>query len=333
MTQRLNDLHHWFPRGVIVAARSTNFCGEGASLMKKLRFLISLMTRENDYQLEQAASAQQAGASHGIDVQILFADNDSITQGTQVLKVIQADSALRPSAIICEPVGGPCLPQVARAAVAAGIPWAILNRNADYLPELRRSSALPIFSITADQKEIGRIQGQQLAALVRKGGGGVLHIQGPSENLAARDRAMGMQMTLPPSIPVTSLRGQWTEESAQRSVESWLRLNTSQKTPIGVVGAQNDVMAMGARKAFSAMDNLAERDRWLRLPYTGCDGVPKTGQTWVRTGSLAATVVIPTTAGRALAIMAQAIQTGAKPPEKSFTTPESFPPLDQLSPK
>jgi len=79
------------------------------------------------------------------------------------------------------------------------------------------------------------------------------------------------------------------------------------------------------------MGNLAERDRWLRLPYTGCGGVPKTGQTWVRTGSLAATVVIPTTAGRALAIMAQAIQTG--PPEKSFTTPESFPPLDRLSPK
>jgi hypothetical protein len=74
MTQRGNDLSRSLPPGVIVAARSTNFRGEEASLMKKLRFLISLMTRENDYQLEQAASAQQAGASHGIDVQILFAE-------------------------------------------------------------------------------------------------------------------------------------------------------------------------------------------------------------------------------------------------------------------
>ena len=301
--------------------------------MKKLRFLVSLMTRENDYQLEQAASAQQAGASHGVEVQVLFAENDAITQGTQILKIIQANSSLRPDAIICEPVGGPCLPQVARAAVQAGIAWAILNRDADYLPELRKSYALPIFSVTADQKEIGRIQGQQLAALLRKGGGGLLHIQGPSENVAAKDRTTGMQMTLPPSVPITSLRGQWTEESAQRSVESWLRLNTSQKTSIGVVGAQNDAMAMGARKAFSAMDNLSERDRWLRLPYTGCDGVPKTGQTWVRTGSLAATVIIPATTGRAVAMMVQAIQTGARPPEKSFTRAESFPPLDQLSPK
>jgi ribose transport system substrate-binding protein len=142
-----------------------------------------------------------------------------------------------------------------------------------------------------------------------------------------------MQMTLPSSVPIITLRGQWTEESAQKSVESWLRLNTSQKTTIRAVGAQNDAMAMGARKAFSAMDNLAERDRWLRLPFVGCDGVPKTGQTWVRTGSLAATVVIPPTAGRAITMLHQALQSGVVPPERSLTTPESFPPIEQLSPK
>jgi ribose transport system substrate-binding protein len=301
--------------------------------MKKLRLLVSLMTRENDYQLEQAASAQLAGASLGCDIQVIFADNDAITQGTQILKIVQADPAMRPHAIICEPVGGPCLPQVARAAVQAGIPWVLLNREADYLPELRRSAPkLPIFSIGADQKEVGRIQGLQLAALVRNGGG-ILHIQGPSENIAAKDRTTGMQMTLPPTVPVVTLRGQWTEDSAQRSVESWLRLNTSQKMTISAVGAQNDAMAMGARKAFTGMDNLSDRDRWLRLPYVGCDGVPKTGQTWVRTGSLTATVVIPPTAGRALAIVHQALQTGVKPPERSFTTPESFPPIEQLSPR
>jgi ribose transport system substrate-binding protein len=301
--------------------------------MKKLRLLVSLMTRENDYQMEQAASAQQAGPSLGCDVQVIFADNDAITQGTQLLKIIQADPAMRPDAIICEPVGGPCLPQVARAAVQAGIPWVLLNREADYLPELRKSALnLPIFSISADQKEVGRMQGLQLATLVRNGGG-ILHIQGPSENVAAKDRTTGMQMTLPPSVPVITLRGQWTEESAQRSVESWLRLNTSQKMTISAVGAQNDAMAMGARKAFAGLDNLAERDRWLRLPYVGCDGVPKTGQTWVRTGTLTATVVIPPTAGRAVAIMHQALLTGVKPPDRSFTTPESFPPVEQLSPR
>lgn len=236
--------------------------------MKRFRLLVSLMTRENDYQLEQAASAQEAATSLGIDAQIVFADNDSITQGTQILKIIQADPATRPDAIICEPVGGPCLPQVARAAVRGGIPWVLLNREAEYIAELRRSAPrLAIFSIGCDQKEVGRIQGQQLIALVRNSGVGVLHIQGPSENTTAKDRTTGLQATLPPHIPVTTLRGQWTEESAQRSVESWLRLNTSQKVSIGAVAGQNDAMAMGARKAFSLLDNNTDRDRWLRLPY------------------------------------------------------------------
>jgi ribose transport system substrate-binding protein len=299
--------------------------------MKRIRLLVSLMTRENDYQVEQSASAQQSASSLGIDAQIIFADNDAITQGTQILKIIQADPATRPDAIICEPVGGPCLPQVARAAVQAGIPWVLLNREAEYIAELRRSAPrLPIFSIGSDQKEVGRIQGLQLAALVRNGGG-VLHIQGPSENSTARDRTTGMQATLPPHVTVTTLRGQWTEDSAQRSVDSWLRLNTSQKATISAIAGQNDAMAMGARRAFSTLDNATDRDRWLRLPYVGCDGVTKTGQSWVRTGMLAATVVIPPTAGRAISIMHQALLTDLRPPERTFTTPESFPPIAQLN--
>jgi len=299
--------------------------------MKRIRVVVSLMTRENDYQLEQAASAQQSAASLGVDAQVLFADNDSITQGTQLLKIIQSDPATRPDAIICEPVGGPCLPQVARAAVQAEIPWVLLNREADYIAELRRSAPrLPIFSVGSDQKEVGRIQGQQLGALVRNGGG-VLHIQGPSENTTAKDRTTGLQATLPPHIPVVTLRGQWTEESAQRSVESWLRLNTSQKVSISAVAGQNDAMAMGARKAFSALDSNTDRDRWLHVPYVGCDGVTKTGQSWVRTGLLAATVIIPTSAGRAISIMHQALLADTRPPERTFTMPESFPPVNQLS--
>src|SRR5258707_4919662 len=97
--------------------------------MKKLRFVVSLMTRENDYQLEQAAAAQQAAAIHGIELQILFAENDAITQGTQVLRIIQGAEELRPDAILCEPVGGPCLPQVARAAVARGTEKGILDHD------------------------------------------------------------------------------------------------------------------------------------------------------------------------------------------------------------
>src|ERR1700720_785354 len=128
--------------------------------MKKLRFLVSLTTRDNDYQLEQAAAAQEAARRLGADLEILYADNDAITQSTQILKAIQVAPELRPDAIVFEPVGATALPQVARTAVGAGICWAVLNRDASYVPELRKTSKVPIFTVTSDHVEIGRIQGQ-----------------------------------------------------------------------------------------------------------------------------------------------------------------------------
>jgi ribose transport system substrate-binding protein len=300
--------------------------------MANLRFIVSLITKDNDYQVEQAAAAQAAAQKVGVDAQILYADDDAITQSTQLLKAIQSDAAMRPHAIVFEPVGGTAFPQVAQAAVSAKIGWAALNREADYIPKLRKTAQVPVFTISSDHKEIGRIQGRQFAALLPKGGC-VLYIQGPSENSAARDRTAGMQMTAPHNVQIISLRGRWTEESAQRAVESWLRLNTSNKTQIDVVGAQNDLMAIGARKAFDGVTNIADRERWLRLPFTGVDGLMKTGQTWVRGGTLAATVVVPTNAGQAILMMTEALKTGKDVAERTLTIPESLPEIEKLAEK
>jgi len=300
--------------------------------MANLRFIVSLTTKDNDYQLEQAASAQAAALKVGVDAQILYADSDAITQSTQLLKAIQSDAAMRPHAIVFEPVGGTAFPQVAQAAVSAKIGWAALNREADYIQKLRKTAQVPVFSISSDHKEIGRIQGRQFAALLPKGGC-VLYIQGPSENSAAQDRTEGMQMAVPHNVQIISLRGRWTEESAQRAVESWLRLNTSNKTQIDVVGAQNDLMAMGARKAFEGVTNIADREKWLRLPFTGVDGLVKTGQAWVRGGTLAATVMVPTNAGEAISMMVEALKTGKDVAERTLTVPESLPGIEKLAAK
>ena len=42
--------------------------------MKKLRFLISLPTSKNDFQLAQASSAEQMGQKRAIDLEIVYAD-------------------------------------------------------------------------------------------------------------------------------------------------------------------------------------------------------------------------------------------------------------------
>ena len=299
--------------------------------MAKIKVLVSLTTSDNDYQVEQAQSAEQAASKLGVSAEIIYADNDAINQSTQILRAIQASPADRPNAIVFEPVGGTALPQVARAAAAADIGWAVLNRDANYIEDLRKTSAAAIFAISSDHAEIGRIQGRQFAALLPRGGA-VLYIQGPSENSAAKERTLGVQETKPANIQIIALRGQWTEESAQRAVRSWLKLTTSQKATVDLIAAQDDSMAIGARKAFEEITNEADRERWLKLPFTGCDGLPKTGQAWVRGGLLAATVFVPPNAGQAIEMFVQGIQEKKRPPERVFTVPSSIPALGALKP-
>jgi ribose transport system substrate-binding protein len=300
--------------------------------MAKLRILVSLTTNDNDYQIEQAQSAAQAANKLDVNAEIIYANNDAIIQSTQILRAIQASPEDRPSAIVFEPVGGTALPQVARAAAAAHVGWAVLNREANYIEDLRKTSAVPVFAISSDHVEIGRIQGRQFAALLPRGGT-VLYIQGPSENSAAKDRTLGMQETKPANIQIIPLLGQWTEESSRRAVRSWMKLPTSQKATVDLIAAQDDSMAMGARKAFEELPNEVDRERWLRLPFTGCDGLPKTGQSWVRSGLLAATIFVPPNAGQAIEMFAQAIQEKKRAPERVFTVATSIPALDALKPQ
>jgi len=298
--------------------------------MKKLSFLISLITSDNDYQQEQARAAEEAAHKLEADLQIIYAESDAINQSQQLLKAIQSPTGSRPDGIVFEAVSGLALPQVARAALSAGIGWVVLNCDVNYLKELRGSYRAPVFGITSDHEEIGRIQGHQFHALLPKGGS-VLYIQGPSNSLPATQRTIGMSQTKPENVDVRMIRGRWTEMSATQAVGAWLRLSTSHKTPIDLIACQNDAMAAGARKAFEELTTGAERKRWLSLPYTGCDGLPKTGQAWVQRGLLAATVVVPASTGLAIKMLAQAIQTGTQPPERTLTALSSYPSLDALS--
>ena len=298
--------------------------------MKKLSILLSLTTADNDYQQEQAASAEEAARKLSVGIEIIHAENDSITQSQQLLKIIQSGAELRPDAIIFEPVGATALPQVGRAAVNAGIGWVVLNRDADYISEFRRLSNTPSFAITSDHEEIGRIQGRQFAALL-PGGGSVLYIEGPSESSAARQRTSGMQETKPQNVQIRTLKAHWTEASALKAVSSWLRLSTSREAHIDLIAAQDDSMAIGARKAFQEHSSDGDREKWLHLPFTGCDGLPRTGQAWVRNGVLAATVVVPPNAGLAIQMLVQALRGGAKPPDCKLTVPTSFPSIEALA--
>jgi len=287
--------------------------------------VVALTTRDNDYQAEQSASAAEVASRLGVKINVIYADNNAVDQCQQLVKVIQ-DKAQRPDAILVEPVGTPMY-QVAKAAVAAGIGWGILNREADYIPELRRTAPVPVFAVSPDQEEVGRIQGKQLAAFAPEGN--ILYIEGPSASSAANLRTKGMLSTKPSKVEMKVLKGDWSERSAHQAVTSWLSLSTSSQLQIRAVVCQNDAMAMGAREAFATLPEAA-RERWLNTPFMGCDGVTKTGQEWVRSGQLRATVVIPPMAGLALEMLAKAVSTGSMPAERTLCAPRSFPAIAEM---
>lgn len=293
--------------------------------MEKLNVVVALTTRENDYQAEQAVCAAEMATRLGVKIQIIYADNDAVNQTQQLIKIIQ-DPAQRPSAILVEPVGTG-MPQVAKAAVGAGIGWGIINSDSEYIAELRTNGSAPVFSVSTDQSEVGKIQGKQLGSLVPKGN--VLYIEGPFNSRATQQRTKGMLSTKPAAVELKTLKGDWTERSAHNAVKSWLSLGSSRQLQIRAVICQNDAMAMGARKAFVGLTDK-DREQWLNIPFTGCDGITKTGQEWVRRGLLTATVITAPAAGIALEILAKAFNAGALPPDRTLIPPRSFPAVEEL---
>jgi ABC-type sugar transport system substrate-binding protein len=291
--------------------------------MKKLRLLVSLVSNENDYQREQARAVTEMADRLGAETQIIYAEGDSINQSQQLLDAIQAAPESRPDAIVCHPAGTG-LSQVARTAVSKGIGWAIVNRDVDYLTELRTNGKVPAFCITVDQEEVGRIQARQIAALLPQGGI-VLYIQGPPGNFSAEQRTIGVERAKPANVQLRMLRGRFTEESGYHALKSWLRLSTSRQTHVDLICSQNDNMALGAKKAFAEEGSL-----WADLVYIGCDASGHAGQERVKRGILTASIALPTTAGLAVETFVRSYQTGTPPQELAVLKPVSFPPETQL---
>jgi ribose transport system substrate-binding protein len=296
--------------------------------MSKLSVLLSLVTDDNDYQREQASAAQAAAKQAGMELRVVYAGGDAITQTKQLLAAVQAPAGDRPSAIVVEPAGT-SMPHVAKAAVLQNIGWVVVNRSADYVAELRAlRPGVVVAGIAVDNVEVGRIQGRQFEALL-PGGGTVLYLEGPAIDVS-KQRHAGTLETLPHNIELQSARGRWTAESGAQALQIRLGLRGT-KLP-DLVGSQNDDMAMGARKAVEALPPGAQRDQWLSIPYTGVDGVSTTGLAWVQQQLLAATIITPPLAGLAIELLAKAMLTGQPMPERTMVQPTSYPPVDQLRP-
>jgi ABC-type sugar transport system substrate-binding protein len=185
-----------------------------------------------------------------------------------------------------------------------------------------------LFSVSADQTEIGRIQARQFAAVL-PGGGNLLYVQGRENSFATRYRTKGLLEELPrtPNVKLKGYRvyGDWSPASVRPAVDHWSGLGGKLEW-IDAAGAQSDDMAL-------ALSDLV-RERGRAIPVIGVDGMD-TGKRGVDNGRLAATVVQPLGVGHALRVFKDLTSglpsAGLIPADGNILLPpESYPSLDAL---
>jgi ABC-type sugar transport system substrate-binding protein len=186
--------------------------------------------------------------------------------------------------------------------------------------------------VTPDQKELGRVQGQQFKALLPNGGR-LLYVLGGAYASTAVERKNGMMEEIRRArIQVDELNGQWSLDKARDAVYKWLTSMTRQGGEVpDVIGCQNDEMALGAREAVERAAAELGRPALQKVRITGADGLPEGGQRWVEEKKLAATVVVPVTSGPAVELLARAWSARATMPPSTVLPSVSYPALERLS--
>ena len=285
------------------------------------RLVVSLTTADQEYQALQGDDAREAGRRHGVEVEVLFAEDNAVKQIQQLFRFVHAPEGERPAALLVHTRVADGLERVARNAARAGVGWILLNRTAPYVDGLRSEHPrVAIAAVTSDHLEVGRIHARQLGGLA-PAGAHVLYVQGPAETPAARLRLEGLEEAARGrSYDFKVVNGEWTAASAEKAVAGWLRLKTSDLFQPAVVVCQNDLMARGARAALERL-----RPEWARVPFLGCDGLPKGGRREVDEGRLAATVAMPSCAGPAVDLVVKWLRAGAVPPAQTVLAPAPYP--------
>lgn len=299
--------------------------------MKKQRYVLSV-PGETLYLRAQVDAAKATADRLGVNLDVLSAEMDSVTQGQQLLSLVQSQAESRPHGIVVEPVSASGLPRVAEAAVTAGIAWVVSNAQVDYLATLRKSAKVPVFVVSQNHVEIGRIQGRQIGAIL-PGGGTVLYLRGPAMSWWATKRFEGVESVRPINVQVKSLKVQGsTAENAYKAVCSWLSLSNARAEGTQLIMSQNVDFLISATKAFETNTPESERTKWRALPRAGA-GIASQVRPLVDKRELTAAVVTSITLDKAVDMLVRAMEEGRQPPEQTFIEAYSYPSLDELAKK
>jgi ABC-type sugar transport system substrate-binding protein len=291
-----------------------------------------LHDRLNDYQARLQTDCEQAARRHDLRLVIHSADKNAESQMRQIRSILSMPESKRPRAIVVSPVSEIAMMPLIYDAAQLGVGWVFLTRWNDAVHAMRRQyPKVPIFAVTANHVEIGRIQGKFARALLDPGDE-LIYIQGPLATSSSRRRREGFVKELADTrdLRLSEFNSDWSQLGGEAVMKSWLSTFSLQKVPRFVVVAQNDNMAIGARTAVFDNRSRANDALLADLRVVGCDGSPTFGQRMVQSGQLRATIIIPPVAGRAVDELVSSWRTGHQPSAEITMPVQPFPEAEQL---
>ncbi len=293
------------------------------------RLALWLADESNEFQQMMKADVEAVCGKTGLGFEAHFTGYDVLTQVREIRAALTRSP--RADAFLVLAARDRGLAHCVRQAASHGVSWFFLNRVGDDLDDIRAAqSGAALATVTADERETGRIQGRQFRALVRDGGL-ALYVQGGTQSLVARERTAGLvEVTRDAPFAVTLLEGGWDPAGARDTLRKWLSTVSRGALDLDLVGCQNDPIALAALAALQDVARSGNKPELAQVPVIGCDGTPGLGQLKVKEGALLATVALPPWAGIAAQQAADLLLRGKKPPHQTLVVPASYPPEGQL---
>ncbi len=290
--------------------------------------LVSLLSEAQEYQRLQATEARAAAERGGLDVRVLFSDNEPAKQVQQISDAISAPEGSRPVAVVAETSSSAGFERVARSTLEAGVGWVLVSDNARYLDALRREFPGKLVAAAClDNEEMGRTLAK-ISLRLLPAGGALLSVEGPTATAATLQRRRALEE----GIRGTMLRigktlgADWTAAGAQKAAVTWLKLAGKTALKPDLIVSLNDEMAVGAVNAIRA-----QRPDWGAIRAIGVDGLPEGGQKLVADGLLTATLVTPASAGPGVELVVTSVRGLPVPPLESIQV-RPYPPIEELRP-
>ena len=262
-----------------------------------------VFNQADEYHRRLAEEAQEAARQHGVTVDVYDAGDTGAKQAQDLVRFAAENPGKRLCALVVPfadavPEGtalqDDATYRLARRLLQKGVGWILLNHGrADLITALRADfPALPLALVAIDNQEFGRIQGRLLRGLV-KPGAKVLCVRGNPFDSGSQERSAGLKEGLRGAgIDLEEVDGRWDATIAEAEVRRWVASPLRQQAPLHAVVAQDDVMAMAARRVLDRVAQELARADLKSIPVVGGDGLLGMGRRWVDEGKLTATVSV-----------------------------------------